>query len=400
MITVAVTGWAVRTALGHTIDDLYQRLCAGERAAAVNPRFPAQSYACHLAAAITGDPRRSPHDRILRRAGRFAYHAALEALAMSGARPGVRLGLFSGVGGLRAHWNELMPALKDQRDDLQDSWQSGFRRIHPYWMLQHLSNNTHALLSKDVDARGEGVTFGGANAGAQAMAAAQRALADHAIDAALIVAYDSLIEPETVVEMAARGAAATCPLDELRAPYDRAANGAVPGEAAAALVLEPIDTAARRALAYVSANDGAGATADLADTRALAAIAGQVARGDERVLDGAGLGIPAADSAERATLARLVLDTGDSGDSRERAPLTALQAALGQIGAAASLVQTAVLARALALGRVPAIAGLAQPAPGPLLPLTEPRATTARAALAVSMGAPGLIGVVRVALDP
>src|SRR5690606_11444790 len=127
---------------------------------------------------------------------------------------------------LRAHWNEIMPALAGQRDDLAAAWSRGLKDLHPFWMLRHLSNNAHALLAQDIQARGEGVTFAGANAGAQALCAAARALADGAIDAALVMGYDSLIEPETIIEMSARGALATCGPDELAAPYDERACGA------------------------------------------------------------------------------------------------------------------------------------------------------------------------------
>ena len=393
---LAMTGWAVRTALGHDLDELCDRLLAGERAASDNPRFDARSYPCSLAAAIPGDPAKSRHDRILRRTGRFGYHAALEALQRSGVTTGTRLGLFAGVGGLRAHWNELMPALAKQRDDLADSWRLGFRRMHPYWMLQHLSNNTHALLSKDVDARGEGVTFGGANAGAQALAAAGRALRDGAIDAALVVTYDSLIEPETIIEMAARGAVAGCAAKLLRAPYDLRASGAVPGEAAAAVVLEaaPIgdERPERPILGYLSAEDGADGNRGLPSVTTLEAVARLVVGHADvghapMIIDGAAAAIADFDRRERAGLAALV---------GPDAQLTAIQSALGHLGAGASIIQALVLARCLQRGRIPPIAGLREPAPGPLMPLLTAAPTEARSALAVTAGSPGLVGALRV----
>src|SRR5204862_2601439 len=83
--------------------------------------------------------------------------------------------------------------------------------------------------------------------GAQAIAAAIRALHDvdangtAPIDAALVVAYDSLLEPETLVELAARD------------------NGAefVPGEAAAAIVLVREHAGAPRISARARAGSGA-----------------------------------------------------------------------------------------------------------------------------------------------
>ena len=393
-LRAAIVGWSLATPLGSDIETAVARLLSGERAARRNPHFPAESYGCVLAAAIPEDPPRTPHDRLLRRMGRFGYQVARNALMMSSAVPGPRLGLFSGVGGLRAHWNDILPALANQTDTFEDSWQRGLRRLHPFWMLQHLSNNAHALLSKDIDARGEGGTYGGANAGAQALSAAIWSLHANAIDAALVVAYDSLIEPETVVELTARGAATQSQLGELVAPYSARANGFVPGEAAAAAVLSRAGGHEPRAseLAHLSAVTAAdGSTgAPTSQTIAAALETPHGAHDDATnaaawAVDGAALADADFDAAERAVLERL----GDS-------PLTAMQSAMGQLGAAAPLVQAICMASCLQRGELAPIAGLEQPAPGPLTPILQARATDLRSAICLSAGAPGLAGAVRV----
>jgi 3-oxoacyl-(acyl-carrier-protein) synthase len=234
VLTAAIVGRAWRTPLGNTIDSAMARLYAGERAAMTDPRG---AYACTTIAPIRDEPARTRNSRFLRRMGLFGLEVAIEALAASGVAGGARTGLFSGVGGLRAHWDDMIAGFANQRDDGERMWERGLCNVHPYWMLRHLSNNVHALASAELDLRGEGATFGGANGGAQAIAAAIRALHDGAIDAAVVVAYDSLLEPETLVELAARGGATRASLDALVAPYAPGANGFVPGEAAAALVL-------------------------------------------------------------------------------------------------------------------------------------------------------------------
>jgi 3-oxoacyl-[acyl-carrier-protein] synthase II len=389
MMAAAVTGWAARTPLGGSIDQLAMRLLAGERAARLNTRFPSGTYACRLAAPIPDDPRRSPHGRVLRRMGLFALEVGHEALADAGCGRGPRLGLFAAMGGLRAHWNDIMPALARQTPDLADSWNRGFKDLHPFWMLQHLSNNAHALLAQDVDARGEGVTFSGSNAGAQALAAAARALEAGAVDAALVIAYDSLIEPETIVEMAARGALATCDVDDLRAPYDERANGMVPGEAAAALVLERSDrAAAHRTWSYLAAADGGDGQEGEPRIETVARAAARVARGD-RIVDGCCLARPSFDAAEARALAEVLA-----------APvrLTAIQGATGLLGAAAALVQAIALSTLLRWGALPPLAG----------PRGSARALAGRSgagaieetsAIGLCAGAPGLVGAVRVSIQ-
>ena len=184
------------------------------------------------------------------------------------------------------------------------------------------------------------------------------------------------MEPETLVELAARGAA--CPDERALPAYDRGARGLVPGEAAAALVLV---RESDRALAFIDAADAADGAKGEASAETIAATAKRVAEGDA-VVDGASRAQPAFDAAEREAIA----------------PLLALAAATGATGSATPLVQAIALASLLSRGRLPPIAGLEAPAPGPLRPLTRAETTTARSALGLSTGAPGLAGAIRVYL--
>lgn len=383
----AVTGWALRTPLGDTPQRVIEHLLRGARAAQPNPRFAAETYPCTLAAPIPGEPRPSPHDRIMRRMGRFALDTAHEALVGARVTSGPRLGVFAAMGGLRAHWDELMPALARQRDDLSHCWASGLKDLHPFWLLRHLSNNAQALLAQDIGAGGDGVTLTGASAGAAAVGAAIAALTAGAIDAALVMAYDSLIEPETLIELAARGALTPGSAAELGAPYGERGSGGVPGEAAATLLLEP-ESRADRVLALIEAADGADGQKALPALSTLAQVVARLASEDS-VIDGCALGLPALDAAEREILSGVV-DPG--------AQLLAITAATGCLGTATPVVQAIVLGSLLRHGVLPPIAGLDRPAPGPLVPLVAAMPTKARSALGLSIGAPGLVAAIRVSL--
>lgn len=219
-LNAAIVAWAVRTPLGNSSGEALRRWQAGERAGALNPRFPAGAYSIDEAALVATSPAEHADGRYLSPIALHAAEAAREAL--TAARLEVapeRLGVFTGVGGLRARWDEMMPALMDQTDDGALAWERGLKSLHPYWMLRHLSNNGHALLAIGLPARGDGAVCAGGIGGAEALCAAIRALNAGAVEVALVVAYDSLVEPEVLVERAARG--------------DRS----VPGEAAAAVVL-------------------------------------------------------------------------------------------------------------------------------------------------------------------
>lgn len=383
----ALKASAWRTPLGSSTGEVIERLLAGERAAGVNARFDAATYACTLAAAMTKEPAASRHARFLRRMGLYAVEVAAEALANAGIAGSDRVGLFFGYGGLRAHWNDLMPAFERQEPDGDGAWDRGLTLLHPFWMLQHLSNNAHAIAAQELHARGEGATYGGANAGAQALSGAIRALAVGAVDVALVVGYDSLIEPETLVELAARGASTPHGLAGLAAPYDIAAQGFVPGEAAAALVLQRPGEGGPD-LAYVQARDGADGDKGEAQPAQLARMLhGFAQRGD--VVDGAGLARPRFDLDERFEAAEM---TGSD------APLCCIMSSMGQTGAATSIVQTIALAELLRLQMLAPIAGLRNPAAGPLRPLLRTEPTTRRSAIGIAVGAPGLAGLIRVEL--
>ena len=135
---------AWRTPLGDTIDGALARLYAGERAAILDPRG---GYACATIAPIHGEPAHSRQARFLGRMGLFGLEVAAEALAASGLAGGPRIGVFCGVGGLRAHWEDMMAAFANQDDAGAGMWERGLKDVHPYWMLRHLSNNVHALAS-------------------------------------------------------------------------------------------------------------------------------------------------------------------------------------------------------------------------------------------------------------
>jgi malonyl-ACP decarboxylase len=255
-------------------------------------------------------------------------------------------------------------------------------------MLQYLSNNAHGLLAADVRALGEGMVFGGGNAGAQALGSAVAALESGAVDAALVVAYDSELELEALVELAARGWATRDLLPDVKPPYARRANGFVPGEAAAALVLERPATAGSRALALLEAADGADGQPGQPRAALLRNVAARVARHDP-IVDGAARAIEPLDMEEREALSSVL---------GLEAQLVAISSALGAVGCAKALLQAIVLPALLRRGQLPPIAGLREAEAGPLAPVTAVTPTRATSAVGITACAPGLAGAIRVSL--
>jgi len=381
MTGVAITGWALRTPLGDTPDVVLARLLGGEHGAT--------GERGGLLAPVRSEPGKSRHRRFLPRMALLGMDVALEAAAHSGlgGGDGDRVGVFAGVGGLHGYWAETRPALAGQ-DNGGGTWQRGFRLLHPFWLLRRLSNNAHALFAAEIEAHGEGMTFGGRNAGGQALVCAQHALEEGAVDVAVVMAYDSLCEPESAPELAMRGMTTSARVSDLRGPYDDGAGGFVPGEAAAAVVLELPGRAGERGLGRIEAS--VAADGDRAEPAAatVGRVAGRISRG-EAIVDGVGLANPAFDRAEREAVGAVL---------GPRAWLLSTSASLGQVGAPTAILQAIVLTEILRCGTVPPIAALKRPSPGPLDPGLHPRATSDRAVLGVSASPPGLACAVRVEL--
>lgn len=401
---IAVTSMAWRTPLGNGLQDAWNRLCAGERSATQEHRISSQSYRCRLGAALAEEPGASPHRRFLKRIGISALESAVEAFQPM-IRQGFdkdRVGLFFSYGGLRADWSEMRNSLLNQQLDGSRCWTSGLINLHPYWILKHLSNNAHAITAQSLGICGEGVTLGGLNAGTQALAAAINALRMGAVDQALVVSHDSLLEPETLVALGEKGllSSAIHPR-ELIAPYSASSSGFVPGEASAAVLLERAKDVKGEALAnpliQVEAIEAADGKPTLPTLKTLkagllrmkhAVSSDHVEKINFKVdlFDGAGLADLEWEFDERNSLSEY---------SYSNTPLTCTLSAMGQLGASSTLVQLIALVHALRSGTVHPIAGLKTAAKGCLSPVNEASSSPGlRSALAVNAGFPGLLGLV------
>ena len=218
MTEPVLAGWSWVTPLGRGTEAL-ERIRAGETALAP-PSDALAPYGVPYLAQVPDQPASSQHARVLHRMSLLGLEAAI-ALAEGWSGDRARLGVFTALGGLRALWEDLLVGLSHQVEDGSSPWARGLGKVHPYWMLRHLSNNTHAALAMSLKAQGDGATYAGANAGAQAVSGATRALRAGVIDAALVLGVDTLIQPEILLEGA------------LHHRFDEIG----PGEAAVALLL-------------------------------------------------------------------------------------------------------------------------------------------------------------------
>jgi 3-oxoacyl-(acyl-carrier-protein) synthase len=387
-----MTAWAWRTPMGND-ENVLARLLAGENAFQTKTHFDNSLYDCPLVAVINTEPTANKHQRYLRRMGLFALELAKEVAIKANIQQqqAERVGLFFGYGGLRAHWNDLMPAFVEQVSETTQCWQRGLHLLHPFWMLQHLSNNAHAIAAQELGARGDGATYSGGNAGAQAIAAAIRALNTASIDTAIVVGYDSLLEPETLVELRQHHAINRQDSEHLTAPYSANAQGFVPAEAAAAMVLQRADSTSE-AQCFIQALACADGNPHPANINTLAQMTKKLLQAGDSI-DGVGLAQADYDLAEKNSLETILAN-----QNYPATTLTCLASSMGQSGAAHCLLQAIALSEFLKRQQLLAIHGLKVAESGLLSPLTVATHTTSRAALALSASAPGLAGVLRVEL--
>jgi hypothetical protein len=268
---LAITGSAVWTPAGD-LDATIAAVTAGHAAPPPQPPAPDRSRTARLLGTLPAI------------AVDVARTAARELPA------GDRTGVFLAHGGLRAHWDDLAPAMTDQSADATASWTRGLKRLHPLWMLRYLSNGAQAAIAHELGLRGDGATFSGPASAASALVSAAAAIAAGAIDHALVVALDDLTALEAAASLAARHPARTPSLGVAAlavgkvtkvttSGFVRAADGIdpvsdEPDEAAIAAVVGRLPDAGRR-VAWVERIGDLGAAALLIDV----AIAARIAEG-------------------------------------------------------------------------------------------------------------------------
>lgn len=178
-------------------------------------------------------------------------------------------------------------------------------------------------------------------------------------------------------------------------PFDRAANGHVPGEGGVTLLVEDPATAAARGAGpayaeiagYAATHDGHHHEDGPPDARWLAAAMTRaladagLTPDDVDVVFADGAGTPELDALEAAAI-RAVF-----GARTAPVPVTAPQGLVGRMCAGGSALSAATAALAIRGGVIPAVGNLSEPAPGLGLDLVrEPRAQPVRVAMVTARG--------------
>lgn len=276
--------------------------------------------------------------------------------------------------------------------EIQELWSKGPRHVGAYQSIAWFYAATTGQISIRYGMRGPCGVVVAEQAGAlESLAQARRVLDD---GARLVVSggTDAPFSPYGLTCQMANGLLSTR-RDPRRAylPFDADANGYVPGEGGAILIVEDADSARER-----GAGTGYGVVAGHAATfdpppgsgrprtldraiRGALADAG-VEPGEVDVVFADAAGVPEADRAEAEAIAAVFGDHG--------VPVTAPKTLTGRLYAGGPALDIATALLAMRDSVIPPTAGVADPAPGCRIDLVtgEPRAGRVRTALVLARG--------------
>ncbi|MGV9297606.1 ketosynthase chain-length factor [Amycolatopsis sp. NPDC003676] len=385
-----ITGIGLLTPTGVGIAEYWASTTAGTSAVGELTRFDASRYPARLAAEVTGlDPAEHLPARLLPQTDRMTQLALLasdRAFADAGLVPAelpeFRAGVLtaSSSGGFEFGHREL-----------HNLWSQGPQYVSAYQSFAWFYAVNSGQISIRHGLRGAGgVVVAEQAGGLDALGAARRRLRDGELETVATGGMESSLSPWGWAAYLASGRLSTR-TDPARAylPFGEDANGWVPGEGGAILVLEDETAAlARNARSY-------GSLAGYASTFDPAPRSGRpptLRRAAELALDDAGCspsdidavfadgaGVPELDAAEAGAIRELFGPDG--------VPVTVPKAGTGRLSSGAGPVDVAAALLAASTGVLPPTANVPAPRAGYRIDLvTRPRTARVRTALVLARG--------------
>jgi 3-oxoacyl-[acyl-carrier-protein] synthase II len=393
---VVVTGLGATTPLGADVDSTWDALLAGRSGVSRITEDWIKEYPAQLVARLAADPAEQI-DRVrarrLDRSQQVAVIAAEEAWKASGAadagvdpeRIAVIFG--TGIGGALT--------LLGQDDVLE---QKGPKRVSPFTIPMLMPNGPAAAVGLAIGAKG-GVhaPVSACASGAEAIRWGLDMLRFDRADIVLVGGAEACVHPLPMAGFAAMRAMSTRNDEPERAsrPFDKARDGFVLGEGAAALVLERADSAKARGARVHARVAGAGGTADGYDLVAPHPEGEGAARAIGAALRDAGLSPTDVGHVNAHATSTPVGDTAEAAAIRsslgEHVLVSATKSQTGHLLGAAGALESVFTILALREQIVPATANLDDPDDDEAVQAldivrNEPRKATISAAVNDSFG--------------
>jgi 3-oxoacyl-[acyl-carrier-protein] synthase II len=360
---IAVTGIGLVTPIGTGRQEVWEGLLAGRSGFAPVESFDTRAFSVHLGAEVRGfDPTpwvRRLDPASMGRASMLAIAAARQALDDAGLDPesveperaGIAMGTTSGE-----------PREVERFDDHflageMDQVGAEFISLYPCHMIA-------AHVARELG-------FAGINTMIPTACAAGNYAIAHAVDVLRAGRADLMLAGgadafSRITYTGFHRLGAIAP--ERCQPFDRNRKGMIPGEGAAVLVLEPLERARGRGARIYAELAGYGLSCDAHHMTAAHPEGDGAARAMERALadSGAapeevsyisahGTGTPTNDRLEIVAVKRVF------GDAARRTPMSSIKSMIGHTMGAASAIEAAVCALAVAEDRIPPTMNLEQP---------------------------------------
>jgi 3-oxoacyl-[acyl-carrier-protein] synthase II len=360
---IAVTGIGLVTPIGAGRQEVWEGLLAGRCGVAPVESFDTKAFSVHLGAEVRGfDPvpwvrRQDPAS--MGRASMLAIAASRQALEDAGLDPesvvpeqaGIAMGTTSGE-----------PREVERFDDRflageMDQVGAEFISRYPCHMIA-------AHVARELG-------FAGINTMIPTACAAGNYAIAHAVDVLRAGRADLMLAGgadafSRITYTGFHRLGAIAP--ERCQPFDRNRKGMIPGEGAAVLVLEPLERALQRGARIYAELAGYGLSCDAHHMTAAHPEGDGAARAMERALadSGAapeevsyisahGTGTPTNDRLEIVAVKRVF------GDAARRTPMSSIKSMIGHTMGAASAIEAAVCALAVAEDRIPPTMNLEEP---------------------------------------
>ncbi|HVG10457.1 MAG TPA: beta-ketoacyl-[acyl-carrier-protein] synthase family protein [Thermoanaerobaculia bacterium] len=289
---VVVTGIGIVTPLGHTLDELWQRLLHGPTGVGPITRFDSSRFSCRLAAEVESGYIPDSGEAYLhevKRMARFVHFgigAASAAFADAGF-PRERIQAADGSGGLFV--GVAMGGLGNIEDGVLLQEAKGPRKTTPYLIPSLIPNAATGMIGLLNGFRGPQYTVvGGCASGLQAMGQAMEAIRSGQLSWALAGGSEEVTTPITYSGFQAMGILTETedPLATPR-PFDRTRDGMVVGEGAGMLLLESLESARERGAPILAELTGYATSSVI--SKAFFSCGDETARCMRLVLDDAGL---------------------------------------------------------------------------------------------------------------
>jgi 3-oxoacyl-[acyl-carrier-protein] synthase II len=266
---VVVTGMGVVTSNGAGKSENWQQLMAGRSGIRAISRFPTEGLKTRVAGTVDfvkAEPFSAPE--LAERMAELAISDAIGQAAI-GSRSRFPGPLFLAVGPIELEWPQRQEIADVSGangavtyDDLLRVADGGqFRRYHERFLFGSIADH----LADTFGTQGSPISLSTACAsGATAIQLGVEAIRRGETDAALCVATDGSVNPESLIRFSLLSALSSSndPPGEVAKPFSKNRDGFVIAEGAGALVLERLETAKARGASILGVIEGCGEMAD------------------------------------------------------------------------------------------------------------------------------------------